>query len=100
MPKIACDLPGHSGFWVEFRQDKWTFGDRRAVLEATSDAEWVGVILPYVVSWNLEDVDGAPVEPTLSAMDRVEDDVVAWLLQAWFKARAERSALPKAPLIR
>ena len=97
MPKITCDLPGHSGLWVEFRQDKWTFGDRRAVLEATSDVDWLGVVLPYVTSWNLVDVDGAPVEATLSAMDRVEDDVVAWLLTGWFRARGERSALPKAP---
>ena len=96
MPRITCELPGHDA-WVEFRQDKWIFGDRRAVLEATSDGEWLGVVLPYVTAWNVKDVDGAPVDPTISALDRVEDDLVAWLLSAWFKARSERSALPKAP---
>ena len=97
MPRITCELPGHTGVWVEFRQDKWTFGDRRTVLEAASDTEWLGVVLPYVTSWNVTDVDGALVEQTVSAMDKVEDDLVAWLLSAWFKARSERSALPKAP---
>jgi hypothetical protein len=94
--RITCDVPGHD-VWVEFRPDKWTFGDRRAVLEAASDVEWLGIILPYVTGWSLKDVDGAPVEATVSAMDRVEDDLVAWLLMAWLKARSERSALPKAP---
>jgi hypothetical protein len=76
MPRITCELPGHDKVWVEFRQDKWTFGDRRTVLEAASDTEWLGVVLPYVTGWNVTDVDGASVEPTVSAVDRVEDDLV------------------------
>ena len=100
MPRITCDLPGFDKVWVEFRQDKWTFGDRRAILEAASDPEWLGIVLPYVTVWNVTDVDGASVEPQVSSIERVDDDVVAWLLGAWFKARSERSALPKAPLTR
>lgn len=96
MPRITCELPGHE-VWVEFRQDKWRFGDRRAVREAASDAEWLGVVLPYVTAWSLTDVDGAPAQPTVAAMDEVDDDLVCWLLSAWWQARSERSALPKAP---
>lgn len=95
--RITCDLPGHETIWAEFRQDKWTFGDRRAVNESVTDPEWLGVVLPYVTAWNFVDVDGAPVEPNVSAMDRVEDDLVSWILAAWLKARSERSSLPKRP---
>lgn len=97
MPKIECHLPGHDGLWIEFRNEKWTFGDRRAILEASDDPAWLGIVLAYVTSWNLTDVDGAPVEARVGSMERVEDDVVAWILSAWFAARSERSALPKAP---
>jgi len=95
--RITCDLPDHGSLWAEFRGDKWTFGDRRAVNESVSDLDWLAVVLGYVTAWNLTDVDGASVEPKTSAIDRVEDDLIAWLLSAWLKARSERSALPRKP---
>ena len=91
------------GTWVEFRDDRWTFGDRRLVLEATTDWDALDIIVAYVMSWNVKDVDGASVRPrdgdnrpvTSAALANLDDDVARWLVRAWFQAKAERTDLPK-----
>ena len=92
------------GNFVSFRDEKWTFGDRRRVLEAVTDWDALEIILGYVVEWNLQDVDGSPVAPKdhegravpVMALAGLDDDVARWLVRAWFQAKAQRSEVPKA----
>ena len=93
------------GWFVAFRPDRWTFGDRRKIMEAESDWDALNFILPYVTSWNLKDVDGIAVmakdgegRPVSSlALANLDDDTARWLVRAWFQAKAQRAELPKVP---
>jgi hypothetical protein len=95
--RIDCPLEGHRETWVEFRDSGWTFGDRRRILEAMSDAVAVSLILGYVERWSLKDAGGAdvPIKRDIEVLDGVDDEVVVWLIRAWFQAREKRSAVPK-----
>ena len=86
-----------SGHWCEFRDEKWRFGDRIAILEAGSDVRALDLILPFVTAWNLTDVSGdaVPFDGGAKSLMSVDDEVATWLIGAWFEARAKRVAIPK-----
>ena len=85
------------GNWIEFRDSKWTFGTRMAILGAPSDLEALDLVLGFVVGWNVTDIDGAasPFDKGASALLNVDDEVVRWIIRAWFEAREERNRVPK-----
>ena len=87
-----------AGQWVEFRDTKWTFGDRVEILEST-DWNALAKILTYVVAWNVKDTDDqdVPLPAKAEAMRGVDDRTVVWLIRAWFEARNKRGELPKGP---
>lgn len=107
--RIECPHDGYENVWVEFRDDRWPFKDRRAVLGSVSDADTLRVVLGYVTNWHLVDVDGKPVkfelpEPTeevpdpdpVDLLDNVDDTaIIGWLIGAWFEARVLRSFTSK-----
>ena len=78
--------------FVEFRDSKWTFGDRRAILAAPDDVAALETVLPYVVSWSLP----VPVTQSVDGLNEAEDDDVVFVIRSWFRAREQRSGLPKA----
>ena len=94
MIRIECDLPRYAGkVWVGFREDGWKFKDRRAILETTSDLVALNVIVGYVEEWEV----GVPFVSGggIDLLDEVDDELVGWLVRAWFEARGKRSVLPK-----
>jgi hypothetical protein len=95
--RVDCDLEGHKDLWVEFREDRWTFGDRRKVSESFSDSLALTIILGYVEAWHLLDVNGKEVEfvKELEGLDDMDDRVVVWIVRAWFQARNKRAEVPK-----
>jgi len=98
--RIDCTVPGYEGDWIEYRSEPWPFKDRRLILETTSDIATIQLMLGYVVGWSLRDVDGKPIPfgQTVESLDNADDTrIIPWFIQAWFRARAERSALPKEP---
>ena len=98
--RIDCTAPGYEECWIEYREESWPFKDRRRILSSVSDIETLEIILGYITAWNLKDVDGkeVPFVPSIDSLDNVDDTrLVSWIVASWFMARAERSALPKAP---
>lgn len=99
MIRIDCTLLGFEACWVDFRDDKWTFGDRRRITEAATDIEALPLILKYVVNWALVDFNGAAVafDPgnPMGVLDGLDEALVQWLYQAWWLARGKRNAVPK-----
>lgn len=98
--RIPCEVAGYEDFWIEFRDEPWPFGDRRKILASTNDEKVLELILPYAEAWNLKDVEGRPLpfSRDILALDSVDDlRIIPWFVAAWFRARAERSALPKVP---
>jgi hypothetical protein len=101
--KISCSEMDQFEYlgdlWVDFREDRWTFGDRRKVVGAFNDAVAMDIILGYVEKWNVKDINGEAVElgdeRGIEILDNVEDDVVVWLISAWFSARSRRIAPKK-----
>lgn len=68
MKRIVCDLPGHTGEWVE-RVDKVTIKQynawRKADYETTQQ-----MFSELLTGWNLKNVDGSPApQPRVSAPD-------------------------------
>ena len=93
--RVECDLPAYAGkVWVDFRETGWKFKDRRTILETTSDLVALNMIVGYVEAWQIPDtsfVAGGGIE----LLDEADDDIVGWLVRAWFEARGKRSGLPK-----
>lgn len=85
------------GLWCSFRPSKWTFGARMGILGAASDLEALDLILPFVVSWNLTDVDGVavPFDKGSKALLNLDDGTARWLVRSWFEARELAVAVPK-----
>lgn len=101
--KISCSemeqFENLGDVWVEFREDRWTFGDRRKISESFSDSVTMGIILGYVDAWNVKDINGKDIElgkeRGIEVLDNVEDDIVVWLVSAWFAARARKTLSKK-----
>ncbi len=97
--RIKCKLEGHEKVWVDFQEDRWPFGDRRAMMEGQSDTESLKVILGYVEEWNIFDVRDKKIafEPGggLALLDAMDEVLVNWFIGAWFEARGQREGLSK-----
>lgn len=97
--KIECPIEGYKDCWIEYRSEPWPFKDRRRILETTSDIATLELMLSYMTGWSLKDVDGKPIPfgQTIETLDNADDTrLIPWIITSWFRARAERSALPKA----
>ena len=89
-----CPLPDFTEVWVQFKTSGYPFGLRRKWDEAKTDAATLDVLLPYVVAWNMADVDGQPVElppvgaRTIETVSNIEDALLMWLIREftvfWF----------------
>lgn len=81
-----CPMDGHTDRWVKFKTSGYPFGLRRKWDAARSDTETLSLILPYVIEWNLVNLDGQPISlpdgarPT-DLLDDVEDQVLMWLIR-------------------
>ena len=97
--RIACTVENYQDCWIEYREEPWPFKDRRLILGTVSDIETLKLMLGYMTGWLLKDVDGreVPFGQTIEALDNIDDTLlIPWVITSWFRARAERSALPKA----
>ena len=97
--RIACTVVGYEDNWIEYRDEPWPFKDRRLILGTVSDIATLELMLGYMESWSLRDVDGKPVPfgQTIETLDNIDDtQLIPWIITSWFRARAERSTLPKA----
>jgi len=97
--RVKCDIEGAEKCWIEYRDNPWRFGDRRRIIEASSDSESLGVILEYAENWHLIDVDGnkIPYDPDadISIFDNIDDGpMLSWIIGSWFEARSRRSEVP------
>jgi len=89
-----CPLPGYTDVWVKFKTSGYPFSLRRKWDEAKTDTATLGLILPYVVEWNLTDVDGQAVdlpaagERSIETVANIEDALLMWLIREfsvfWF----------------
>ncbi len=89
-----CPLPGYTDVWVQFKTSGYPFSLRRKWDEAKTDTATLAIILPYVVAWNLTDVDGHPVElppageRSIQTVENIEDGLLMWLIREfntfWF----------------
>jgi hypothetical protein len=117
--RIDCDRPDYKGAWIEFRDDRWRYGDRNKILNSVSDQDTLEIILGYVTAWNLTDVDGKKVkfeptvtvtgtvgegddekgfertEPNLGLFDDLDEQFISWIIGAWFEAKNSRMEIPK-----
>ena len=97
--RIECEVEGFEKNWVEFRGDRWPFGDRRAMMDGQTDLESLKVILGYIEGWNMLNVKDKKVvfdpEGGVDLLDTMDEILVNWLIGAWFEARAKREELPK-----
>jgi len=98
--RIDCDVEGYEKCWIEFRDDRWPFGDRRKAIDATEDMVVLGIIVPYIENWNLTDFEGKKLafdkEKGLDNLDRLEDGtILGWIMGSWFRARTMRNEVPK-----
>lgn len=97
---IRIECPHSEGVYIDFKSDGWTFGARRKAVEATRDVVVLEVILEFIESWNMLDVNGETVELDLDKgielLDELDDRVIIpWIISAWFEARSQRTELPK-----
>lgn len=75
------------GFVVRMKSMK--LGQMRAILEIINDedrdtvAELPAYIAKHIVSWNLEDEHGRPIEPSLEAMDELDMDDLLEISKKW-----------------
>ena len=90
-------IESKKGQWIEWRDKAWTFGDRLAIIGASDDSAALGLILKYVVGWNLMDQDGKPLpyDKGATGLLAADDEDVTWIIRSWFQARSERNAVPK-----
>jgi len=89
-----CPLPGYTDRWVKFKTRGYPFSLRKRWDDAKTDTAIFGLILPYVVDWNLVDVDGQSVPVPTNSVDyladigNIEDAVLMWLVREfnlfWF----------------
>lgn len=81
------DIPGEDGLIV--RMQGISFGKVRrvtALLDAEGDGalEEIGkLVVSKMVSWNLEDESGVPIEPSVEALDELDFSLVLKLVNAW-----------------
>lgn len=81
------DIPGEDGLIV--RMQGISFGKVRrvtALLDAEGDGalEEIGkLVVSKMVSWNLEDEHGTPIEPSVEALDELDFSLVLKLVNAW-----------------
>lgn len=113
--RIESDRPGLQGAWIDFRDDKWRFGDRNKILNSSSDLDTLTIVLDYIVAWDLKDVDGKKIKfeptvtetvgegddaeeitrPNLELFDNMDELVASWVINAWFEAKNSRMEVPK-----
>jgi hypothetical protein len=89
-----CPLPGLTDLWVKFKTSGYPFKLRKQWDAAKTDTATLAVLLPYIVEWNLIDVDGQPValpdvaERTVETVANIEDALLMWLIREftvfWF----------------
>ena len=80
----TCDVPTYGHVWVQWKTSGYPRKLRREWDAANADAT-LAIVLRYVASWSLTDLDGAavPLVPETACLDNVEDAVVAWLVRAF-----------------
>lgn len=93
---IRMTNPKDEKFWIEYREERWTFGDRRKITSSFDDTFVLEKILEYVDAWSLFDVDGNAIaldkEKGIELFDEVDDGLVLpWIIQSWFDARRKRN---------
>ena len=97
--RIKCTLEGFEKNWIDFRSDRWPFGDRRAMIAGATDIESLEIILSYVETWSIYSVDEKKItfdaEKKVDNLDTIDELLVNWIIAAWFEARSEREQLPK-----
>ncbi len=98
--RIDCSVDGYKKAWIDFREDRWRFKDRREILESTSDLKTLEIILGYIEDWSMKDVNGNQVpfdkDAGVDLLDDLDDSkMIPWIIGAWFEAKVERTYVPK-----
>lgn len=85
-----CEVLEYSECFVTFKTSGYPFALRNKWSEVRDDKEALEIVLRYVESWKLKDVNGndVPLPPEVkdaargaSILDNVEDALVAWLIR-------------------
>jgi len=99
--RIECDLEAFEKkkVWIDFRDDRWPFKDRRQVTSLADD-ESLLVVASYIEDWSMVDVDGKAVpfdsEKGLDNFLMLDDrEMIPWVFSAWFQARRTRVEVSK-----
>lgn len=109
--RIEYERPDYEGVWVEFKDRGWRFKDRQRILSSFDDLETLKVVLGYITGWRMLDVDmkKVPFKPTvkvgkddeakevpnLALFDDLDEVVVTWVINAWFRAKQKAIEVPK-----
>ena len=98
----TCDLDGYAGVFVKFKTSGYPFSLRQRWAEAPDDRAAVGLILPYVLEWNILDMDGKAIpldakrgSELLDSLGNVEDKLIIWLIGAFVNFWRRELAYPK-----
>lgn len=87
-----CPLAEYPEAWVKFREKGYPFRLRRELDLVATDVAVLPIILPYVVEWNLPDVNGRsislPEERPTALLDDVDEMLVVWLIRTFYEHRA------------
>ena len=85
------------GVWVQFKTKGYPFKLRREWESLTDDAAVLGIVLRYVESWSLKDVNGNEIVlgPDPAVLDGAEDALIVWLIGSF--SRFWRVELPTVP---
>jgi hypothetical protein len=86
---------GHDYYGVEVQMKSLTIRQYTDMFAETDNAKLIQIFAAHLVSWNVEDADGAPVPATLEGVDSQDTGLIVQLISAWQQALV--TAPPTSP---
>jgi hypothetical protein len=98
--RIECPHEEWKEVWIDYRDDKWPFGDRHRMAQVTSDINALEIVLEYIDDWNMIDVDRKAVKldkgkGTELFFNLDDSHIITWIISSWYEARVRRGEVSK-----